>query len=239
MGTAIMPGVGTVVGALGGALLGGIGGYISSRKARRKRRRIRRQLAFARSRADEIVGRLTAEGSTFARARDFLKNTFEEGGNSAFASSVAQGVRAAQAGRGLFSGNIGALQEGQARGLAATQLQASLAPLAGTFEAQPEILRQNLISQMFQRGVAASGVNNLSNQFESVAGGIISGASGGLQVGQNLSQAFNLGGAGGAGGAPSAGMSFAGVQGSSGFQGGPTSVGDDPLQRFNNPSLLA
>lgn len=235
MGTAIMPGIGTIIGAGAGALLGGLGGYMSSRNASRRRRRLRRQLAFAESRANETVSRLTAEGSTFARARDFLRNTFSEGGNSAYATSVGQGVRAAQAGRGLFSGNIGALQEGQARGLAATKLQASLAPLAQTFEFAPEQLRGQLTQQYFSpRAGIESG--ELVSQFQAVSAGVLQGGVGGAQIGQSFNDMFNMGSAQ----KPVGNDQYVGVQGSQGFQGGPASTaGGDPLQRYTSPSLLA
>jgi len=227
---------GAAVGLIAGGILGGIGGYLGSRNASRKRRRLRRQLAFAQKRADETVSRLTAEGSTFARAKSFLDNTFSEGGNGAFASSVAQGVRAAQAGRGLFSGNIGALQEGQARGLAATKLQASLAPLAQTFEFAPEQLRGQLTQQFFSPGAGIES-GELTSQFQGIAAGVLQGGAGGLQIGQSLGQTFNTGGF------ESQGQQLAGPQSAQNtrgaeFQQSPT-AGGDPLQRFNNPSLLA
>jgi len=189
---------GSIAGPMGmvvGAAFGALSGALNARKARKQRRRMRRKLAAARAAADETVTRLTAEGSTFARARDFLKSSFgENAANTGFAQNVAQGVRSAQAGRGLFTGNIGALQEGQARSFAAQKLQGQLAPLAQSFEFAPEILRQQLTQGRFNQDLAIQ--DNSQSSFGAIAGGILQGGVGGAQLGTSIAQQFGASGQG-------------------------------------------
>lgn len=166
-----------------GAGLGAIGGILGGFSSRRKRRRRRRALRAAQGRADDIISRITAEGSTFDQARSFIDRTLGDPGSSPFAENAARGIRQSQAARGLFSGDISAIQEGVGRSAAAQSAAERLLPIATGLDAQVEGLRQNLVSGFFSNTLTAEGGERLGSDFENALGGFLSGAGSGAQIG--------------------------------------------------------
>lgn len=172
---------GAAIGGAIGAVAGGVSGFLNARTARKNRRRMRRQLIASREYADQRINELTGQGTLFGRAKEFLNQTFSEGGNVDLRGAISQQMRVAQASRGLFTGNAAAAAEGQAVGMAQTQLRANLAPLASQFTFMPEQMRQSIQQSRF---AGANFFASTNNAFTEIANQALQGGAGGAQMAQ-------------------------------------------------------
>lgn len=192
---------GGVGGLIVGGALGAIGGAFAARSSKKFRRRQRKAIQSARDFADETVSSIVND-ELFTSAREFLRGTFAEDGDSPLAQDFGKSIRAAQSVRGTFSGNIGAAQEAIGTSGFQQRLRSQLLPQALAFAEAPERLRQQILGfEAPLRVAAATGARlpglgptgSLGSSVGSAFTGGISGALGGFQIGSEFDaqRAFN------------------------------------------------
>lgn len=187
--------IGGGVGGLLG-LVGGISGAITQKKTQTKfRRRQREAIGEARDFTSGRLEELLGEGTLFSQGTDFLSGTFGAADQSPLAQDFVKQIRAAQASRGTLFG--GAPEAAEAGGLAAfsQQLRASLLPQLLSFTQAPEQLRQSILGFEAPLRVAARTGASIPgigapqpgvDIFGSGLAGLVSGISGGAQVGSSF-----------------------------------------------------
>ena len=181
-----------------GAGTGLVGGVLAKRDATRNRRRQRAAILQADRLAEERVRKLLGKGTIFQSAKKFLRSAFSEEGNTVLEADFGKAIQAAQASRGLFSGNLGAVQEAQGRSAFAQRLKQSLLPSVLQFAEAPEKLRQSIAGFETPRLIAAATGGQLTTPFGSAGPGnvgsagvfnsALQGALGGFNLGQGLQQ---------------------------------------------------
>lgn len=182
---------GALAGGVPGAIIGGLfgiaGGLLSRKRGKKQRKRRKRAVAaaqqFARGRQEAFE-----QNPLFQKAQQFISQSFEEGAENPFARDVGLSIRASQASRGLFTGNLAAIQEAQGRSAFTQRLRQQLVPAATRLAGLPEQVRQTALTSALSQGQieAASAVD--PNAFEASLQGGLAGAFGGFQIASTLRQ---------------------------------------------------
>lgn len=136
-------------GGIVGAVAGGVGALLDRQSQKKAlssfRKRQKRAIASAREFTDQRVAELTGEGSLIKLGKDFLRGSFEGGGNSPLEEQLRKSLAVAQESRGLRRSAISASGEARALGAFSQQLRQQLLPSLEQFGSVDERLRQSVL----------------------------------------------------------------------------------------------
>lgn len=180
--------------AIGGAVAGGVGAYMNDRMATKMRRRGRAAIDASRAYAEGEAKRV-AGMQGFQDARRFLEGIYsDDANNNPLVRDVGMQIRAAQAARGTFNGNVGAAAEGLGAGAFLQNLRLSAYDtLEKNLTFEPRFTGEVMSWDAPFRVAAATGAalpgmgqGNMSSQFASLLGGAVSGFGAGYNVGSSM-----------------------------------------------------